>query len=759
MPNIREITYLEFFDSPNYIPWEKVKKEDFFQTQKKYWLDWQHGTLRQNRLMPLFIPFKKNILSNLTWYVICTDIKFAREMAEVLQAFIGQAFCDYANYMIHFENGQNIDENPFQLSDCYGYKFTVIDDGKQQAIYKAIKRLCNLREQIPIISNEFMSTRQILYNFKSAISLLNRNEALKYLDILKNENRLNRENSIFQEIKFYREFGEWDKIVSGDWLCDIIKANHVMPKFLAETILIALFNTEFFKAELANNSHDVPLFSDIQLQKYSKLFVTSNGIKDDRALKCLSIAFVSDNCSNVELSRELLKRKEIYAFIIKLQKLGLWKLTEDLKINESKDDNSFWQDLENDIADGKYLKVWNILISIDLDYKSFAFLLECAVNIGTLSVAEQTLNCFSKMEERIKERILNNKSKLNELKELENLTYKNKSVDNILDWLNNIQNEDFSAISVLEKTFHQWKKTAEYSDKEIHDLADKILDLQLNSSNVRNIIIESIPMLLEYFGGLQGGIARYTPIYDAFCETLLLDTEGFSEIRYGLINSLLYLSLQVEPKKKIQNYIRSCWHIWKEVCCSKFFDNIIDQLDLFQEYASTIPSDFFADVLYTVVEWKDRCLSHQLTRFKEICYKNNFESQYNALIADSLAKINKNFENEHLKLKSWLDGKTVVVYSLDENVLRLTKVYLEKEYSGLIVKLNSDRVRTIELENYAKNADFFVFSTGKAKHAAYYAAKEARDKVKKELIYPSGNGFSSIISSLIEHWNSIALTE
>jgi len=92
-----------------------------------------------------------------------------------------------------------------------------------------------------------------------------------------------------------------------------------------------------------------------------------------------------------------------------------------------------------------------------------------------------------------------------------------------------------------------------------------------------------------------------------------------------------------------------------------------------------------------------------------------------------------------------LSGKTLAIYSLMEGAARRGKEALLQLYPGLRVELNHDHVATSALVNLAEKADYFIFASGSSKHQAFYTATDYR----KEIIYPSGKGASSMIAAFI----------
>lgn len=92
-----------------------------------------------------------------------------------------------------------------------------------------------------------------------------------------------------------------------------------------------------------------------------------------------------------------------------------------------------------------------------------------------------------------------------------------------------------------------------------------------------------------------------------------------------------------------------------------------------------------------------------------------------------------------------LTGKTLAIYSLMEGAARRGKEALLQLYPGLRVELNHDHVATPALVNLAEKAEYFIFASGNSKHQAFYTVTDYR----KEIIYPSGKGASSIIAAFV----------
>ena len=93
-----------------------------------------------------------------------------------------------------------------------------------------------------------------------------------------------------------------------------------------------------------------------------------------------------------------------------------------------------------------------------------------------------------------------------------------------------------------------------------------------------------------------------------------------------------------------------------------------------------------------------------------------------------------------------LSGKTLAIYSLTEGAGKRAASIISTQYPGIAVSLNHDKTATSSLINLAEKMDYFIFVSQSAAHQAFYPVTDKR----KDLIYPSGKGSSSIVRAFDE---------
>jgi hypothetical protein len=75
---------------------------------------------------------------------------------------------------------------------------------------------------------------------------------------------------------------------------------------------------------------------------------------------------------------------------------------------------------------------------------------------------------------------------------------------------------------------------------------------------------------------------------------------------------------------------------------------------------------------------------------------------------------------------------------------------LRELFSDIQIELNHDKVASSALKNLVNKSDYFIFCWSSAKHAAFDAIKVQR----RDLIYPTGKGSSSIVTSFLKEIQS-----
>jgi hypothetical protein len=101
------------------------------------------------------------------------------------------------------------------------------------------------------------------------------------------------------------------------------------------------------------------------------------------------------------------------------------------------------------------------------------------------------------------------------------------------------------------------------------------------------------------------------------------------------------------------------------------------------------------------------------------------------------------------ELASYLDGRSIAIYSLVESAGRQAKAALQSLAPNLDVQCSADHGGTAQLRALANNCDLFVIAWSAAKHAATdFIRSHRRDR---PLVFAHGKGVSSLLRAVEEH--------
>jgi hypothetical protein len=188
--------------------------------------------------------------------------------------------------------------------------------------------------------------------------------------------------------------------------------------------------------------------------------------------------------------------------------------------------------------------------------------------------------------------------------------------------------------------------------------------------------------------------------------------------------------------------------LWAEAGSPRRINWLLD----FAELLTLVPSRdeeaqlrFLMEVVKALQNYRDHVDPIQVDLFRSLC-----EAVSQPEVGGHI-QMEEDREEEESKepLRQMLDGKTLGIYTLTESAGRRSRSFLEEKCDSLTVHLRHDKSGNSELEQVAKNADYFLVVTRSAKHAATEAI--GQHVPTERLIRPQGKGESSMIRDLVDY--------
>lgn len=373
-------------------------------------------------------------------------------------------------------------------------------------------------------------------------------------------------------------------------------------------------------------------------------------------------------------------------------------------------------------------------------------LFRCAMEVGTLAVERAAVDALQAQDEEARNVFLQQRN---------NREFYDRIVGRVggvpinwIDWLERLnQDENWErALEVARQGSVEW---------DIQDFlgipraGERFFELLVaeRSSEAQQRIQEALPFLLRFF--LRDDAwprAEFTRLYANLLDLLAMQTDCGDqdlELFNELFRSLSMLGLSAEGYADLVGYAREFWR--RSASASKL-DWALDILDMLVcEPCPDAPArqQFFYDVAGGIKRFERRVSISQWYIFDLLCADLNEPVLPRSAPAEAQAETSATAPPSP-------DGKVIGLYTLTQSVGLRAKQLLEKQYSGLEVRLNSDKAGTDALRHLAQGADIFIMVTQSAKHAATLFIERHLPK-STPLLRPTGKGVSAIMRQLREH--------
>lgn len=278
-----------------------------------------------------------------------------------------------------------------------------------------------------------------------------------------------------------------------------------------------------------------------------------------------------------------------------------------------------------------------------------------------------------------------------------------------------------------------WKKV-DWNEDALSQLIDD--GSVMGAGIVRNVL----PILLSWLEKYEITLSTNT------AESLLLDLalDDVSSIQdLSLAHDLLQIAVSKPHNSVIYaTMIDAVIAIWQKVKSVHGLPGIYDIFDLLMD-APCADEDSRIQLWQHLHEFLLSSWQRLNTEKKLLAIQYSREFTGGSEQFPEVVKGDEDLENG--ERNAFLSGKKLTIYTLTEGVARRAKEVLHSMYADLEIVLNHDKVETTALVNLSNTSDYFIFTSRSAAHQAFYAVQKRR----RDMIYPSGKGASSIVRAFL----------
>lgn len=747
----------KFFSEPNTLSEDFLRNADDFSDWGNHVKQWT-TSYKKNRDV-LALPLVRNE-EHVEWFVGTSNHMVGRWVEKELAAFFGASLgiCKYS--LLNFDEKNNFHvivknffSGPIYLIQVSGNESINLVREKLSLYGKV---LFNKPKEIANFNKPFSQIRK---EFDLAIMSGDEDTSRKALQELKNAGRLTVENNYYLEIRFLVGLKKWESFN----LNHLTRIRHFrVPLSVINDIAEYYFETSIKKfLDTADLDSCLTELKTRRFKEFKNFF--------SRRYVTLNIS-----TSYVYLVAFLFKENLDKAFQIEILKLvrerypsNLLNTVEEylnkshikaIEKNEDPETIDPFILISNFIDDEDYDSALELCLKLPPSKKSVQKVFQCfksdlpdQITLRDPLYVNRILEYFNRLD--TKEKIDLSSNVTGGYKQLEEILSNPKveieTPSSWMSWLHAVEENLTPKRSkeVIESLSKAWDVTEISGDRDNFDyFVEKLFS---GNEEMLRCFNEAFAYIYSSFtDGLDDYPQYMGNLFIELLNHLAITEELLSvEQRKKCIIDLQQKSLELGLSKEIYGeLVDACVTFCAELSSPVHLDWMLDLIENFTEYPKSDPSAFtnlFGIILVDAKKFSKRLSLYQKSIVNDLCLVNKFnviDFSSGELANGDRAIVETNILSEALT------GKTLAIYTLNENSGRRVQQIIKKQVPSCDVKLNSDKFGTEKLKALAQNSDYFVAVWRRSKHAATNYIEQFR--ATNDIIKPAGFGSTGIINAI-----------
>lgn len=733
-----------FFGPGNDLKWESIVSGAVGQNAIQFLFPWFNNIAQSN--LPVVLPRRKG--ASTTWYAMASSPFQFRMLREDILGFVGPTYTNLTGRKAKLNGQDPIDAAVMDFfgQDVLTFEVIPCESDTKLKVWKTLNLMRATWEAKPAKGvGGARSTGAILRDFEMALLTGNNDSACHCLTELRINGHLSASNLLFLKVRHLASQSKWRELLNLKDFGTLLAIRR--PVQITQELIRAVYVENLLAFETAGNptgarSH----FKDEILHKYRPLFRVLGAMRAPEVIKSFILLYASSptDYAQPEKRDTLLAMypvnapdrpyTEQLAALIPESTLVVGKPFERaLQSYQARDYDATY----------RHLQVCNP------DQKSLQLLLVCTKEIDTLETVRTTIDFMNKVPAKEQEAVLESKVCREIWSWMQNCARSSQDVPtDWVSWLERLDNEGpwSSIMQDAEKGCLEW------SIEDLRNDPDRLRSLsellhqgwdENSQEELRNVL----PLLIRFFLPEGQPDRAFRRLYQDLLFLLALDSRvGKDDLSaaYDIVAALLYLGLGDAEYKDLTELVCDLWSASES---PHHLDWALDVLDLFTAYpCPTLGArdKFAANVLASLARHTRRtqpehwdiaeALFQDLGQRKSVADLRP-SSASSATVEQFIPRLN---------------GKLVVLYTLDEAIGKRFRQLISKQFPEAHVELCHDKVASARLQHLAREADVFILNWRSAKHPATEAVTQVRGG-KLGLIYPQGKGCGSILRAFYRH--------
>jgi hypothetical protein len=657
----------------------------------------------------------------LHFYITGEDSQQIEEIFLSIKAYLGRSFTTYTQATV------SLSEDIFEKSilDLYPsgfmrvtiYKACSSDKNKDNAywVMSSLNHALEQYHQRPI--SKFSIKRPvgvILRHFFSAVQNQKGIDALRFLDELKNHQRLSPRNILSLEIQALIAGGHWQQVLNHSKLDELLKVT--VPRRLQKVLLGSV---GFNKNDSTNPTDYVVKELSQRLQGLYPLFASPPDLENDAASaekwKLWAIGAVS-------LGRTVaVEQLPNYVSSDWVDDLKRWAgITASLPKETPPSIQNY---IEAEISAQSAARL--LIESIQANFKDSQI-----IHSRLMEYPPEVIEGISKGNSSFREIWKNLQDMHGEQSEIDNWHHLFQSLGS-----NCSEEQARNCLILTIERSEYWSGDSWQEDGVMDDIGN------ISDDIAQGALRDLLPILLKWLADREKMLP--SKVIEHLMILLVSDDQIAAEDLMLSAELLIMLLNQGHSQGQYCVLLECIDQCWEKTRSPRAVDSMLEIYETLIDFSC-------ADEGKRVQSWIG--IQSNLVLFwarlddqqQQLCYEI---TQFVCGDISSLPTIKELNSDEVRENRADLNGKLLGIYTLTEGAGRRAQKMLMSYFPGLEIRLNHDKTATDALSTLVDSADYFVFSSRSAAHQAFYPISKKR----KDLIYPQGKGTSSIVREFLNH--------
>lgn len=701
---------------------------------------------------PILLPrvtVDSNGQTRLFWYAIAFNPAQSEQLRSELWAFVGPVGSDFRRRSADIRD-QDDAENILRswTRGPWIYRFEVIDNTRKEWIRTSLRRLRFIWTKYPVgMQTKFRTTEELLRNFHT--SLINGDEASseQWLRELRDGGRLSAENLLFLQVERLAAFERWDDLLlHPQW--SLLRQMR-RPRQVTARMIEALWHVKLHPFLHRNDSAGVvPYVREHILPENGVLFRNRGRATSPQIVLAFMLAAVATATP---------ERDRVQKLLVQLPESTPERSFAESVLSFMSDslDKPQRGDLENTrkaIENNDYEGAWDLLQKLPPSIDSVRLMLVCAYEFDTLEAAEVVNSALQSIGEQSSVLLFkNNRTILRNWEELKKRLNQFPPPTDWESWLERLDTKpDWTeAVATAGDGAASWPLDIYRGNQNrVIALAHKLFADR--SDSARSTLRTALPLLVGFFIPNGQGASEFRPIYANLLMLSVL-TEDFSTEDFSFVQTLLEAILDSGATAKVyDDAVQTCVELWQTFGSIYMLDWALETLDILASRPTPTrhARDRFFEVVLSSFQKDHRRVTPD--QWNILNWLSNDLGRGNDFAAIRPTKSATGTPGPTYNDPRSLAGQTVAIYTLTQSAGERAKAIIQQMFSSVDVQLTNELVGSGPLKALSRRADWFIVVTRSAKHAATEFIKQHRPPDKTELLYPTGKGASSIVSTLLK---------